>query len=92
MTPEDIAAKNAALQRAYHIAFSTPDGQIVLRDLMAASGFRVPLADADGTPTGLAIAEGKRRLFLRIISLLELPPEQLQALYGGRNVKMGADG
>jgi hypothetical protein len=88
MTPEEIEATNHALQRSYRTVFAAPAGQIVLRDLMQVGRFRKSVPD-DASPTALAIAEGRRQMLLRIMNMMSLEPEQLQALYGGRDAKMG---
>jgi hypothetical protein len=78
MTPEEIEqinTANDALIRAYQVTFNSPDGQIVLLDLMSFGKFRVAIEDrAD---------EGKRQVVLRIMNFTALSTEQLQAAYGG---------
>ena len=76
MTPEEIAAANDQLIRAYQLAFNSPAGQAVLLDLMSFCKFRVPIEDR--------VDEGKRQVVLRIMNFTNLSMEQLQAAYRGR--------
>jgi len=82
-----VKRQNLQLVADYRACFSSPAGQRVLTDLMRFSGFRRPLDD------DLAVAEGKRRTFLRIVEMTQLNDGQLLALYGGGHVNLtGADG
>jgi hypothetical protein len=68
-------------QRAYRLAFNTAAGKIVLDDLAKFCRAEVSCFDAD--PRLHAVLEGRREVWLRIVSHLNLNPIQLNAMYGG---------
>ena len=79
MTPQEEEMVNA-----YRCAFGTPYGQVVLNDLMQFCHFRIPLNTTDHD--AILIAEGERRVFLRIIQMVtRMRPstDQLRAMYAG---------
>lgn len=78
MTPAEIQAANEELIKAYRQCFGSPAGKVVMADLIAFCRFRREAT----TP----IEEGQRRVFLRIINMVCLTDEQLQSVYGGRDI------
>lgn len=83
----DADAENEALIRAYHVCFGSPDGQIVLADLVAFCRATETCFHPD--PRLHAAAEGRREVFLRIHSFSKLTVEQilnLRARYRARIV------
>jgi hypothetical protein len=84
MTPEQ--AEQAA--KAYRQTFGSPVGQIVLRDLQAfCRATEGPYAPGDVNET--MVRCGALEVWLHIIRYVELTPQQLFALYTGRNIKIG---
>lgn len=61
-------------KRAYQLAFDSPAGQAVLRDL-------VRYCRAKITTAGEPMLEGRRQVFLRIQQHIELDTAQLYELY-----------
>ena len=74
----DLAPESQALIRAYRMCFGSPDGQMVLNDLMKHCKFRSEMQNN--------FDEGARRVFLRILQFSQLSDEQLLALYAGRTI------
>lgn len=68
----------------YRACFGSPAGQRVLVDLMRFTRYRRPL---DGE--NLYMAEGSRRVMLRIIDMIALTDEQLLYLHGGNRMYLG---
>lgn len=68
--------KQLGLADAYHQVFETPEGQIVLRDLINEAGI---LAVADD-PSDSRFYDGKRALALHILSRLRWSATELQQL------------
>ena len=70
-------------KRDYQLVFGSPAGQNVLLDLMpfcrAAETCAVP-----GDEHRTWILEGRREVILRILNHMNLTPEQLAALYAGK--------
>lgn len=77
-------ADNEQLVTAYRLCFGSPAGRMVLVDLMKMARFRVPLASPSASSNELFLAEGKRQMFLRIVSMMVLTDEQIMELFGGR--------
>jgi hypothetical protein len=63
----------------YRNVFSTPDGQKVLKDLLAFCNM-LNMTYVPGDPTTTAFNEGMRRVGLRIVSILENDPAKQQQL------------
>lgn len=76
----------AEAQPSYSRIFNTPDGEVVLKDLM---DYCQPLDGCwDADPRLHALYEGRRQVFLRIARYLYLNTDQLFTLYqGGRNLQ-----
>ena len=68
-------------KQAYQLTFSTPHGSQMLTDL--AKFCRANQSCWDPDPRVHAVLEGRREVFLRIASHLNLNHEQLNQLYGG---------
>ena len=81
MTPEEVDAKNDELIKSYRLTFRSPLARLCVDDLMAYCGFRVPLDNEN-----MHIAEGKRRVFLRILQFSQLTPEQVLRLFAGQPI------
>lgn len=64
------------ITQAYRLFFNSPSGLIVLGDLMKLCKFRSEISDP--------VDEGRRRVFLHILSFSQLTDEQLFSLYAGR--------
>lgn len=73
-TDLDKAKDKARLITAYHRAFETTEGKLVLEDLRRAFGFEYPAfrADPQGRfdPIHAAIRDGQRQVILHIDSIL----------------------
>lgn len=78
MSPDEIKAANDELMRSYRLCFGGPGGRPVMNDLMKFCKFRVHAENE--------IEEGMRRVFLRIINLVNLTDEQLYQFYAGHDV------
>lgn len=68
-------------KQGYQLAFSSPVGQEVLADL--AKFCRANTTCFDPDPRIHAALEGRREVWLRIQQHLNLPSEQLYAIYNG---------
>jgi hypothetical protein len=75
-------------KRAYQLAFGSPAGQAVLRDL--AKFCRAADTEFHADPRIHAALSGRREVWLRIQQHINLTPEQLAALYDGRSITIGA--
>ncbi len=58
------------LKQAYGRLFKTDDGKTVLKDLESFCGFLKTSTNVDFNPYYVMFAEGKRRVFLRIHSMI----------------------
>lgn len=93
MTPEEAHALNDSLQRAYNMVFRSPDGQIVLADLIAHCFGRRSTFDPQN-PNALSLAhnEGRRDVLLRIEQFTQLSLEEIYALRAPRiSIQTGED-
>lgn len=70
-------------KRSYQLAFGSVEGQNVLIDL--ARFCRANESCYDPDPRIHAALEGRREVWLRIQQHLNLPSEQLYAIYTGKN-------
>lgn len=80
MTREKFLEAFTDCKRAYVMAFNTPAGEAVLRDMMPFCRARetcVVPGDRDRT----YVLEGRREVYLRIRDYLDLTPEQLLEKY-----------
>lgn len=66
-------------RRAYKAAFSGPEGRKVLADLRRFCRATMPTADVNNTNTTYLL-EGRREVFLRILSHLNLDEEDVYKL------------
>lgn len=66
-------------RRAYKAAFSGPDGQKVLADLRRFCRATLPTADVNNVHTTYLL-EGRREVFLRILSHLQLTEDDVYKL------------
>ena len=66
-------------RRAYKVAFSGPDGQKVLADLRRFCRATLPTADVNNVHTTYLL-EGRREVFLRILSHLQLTEDDVYKL------------
>ncbi len=82
MSPEQADALNDSLQRAYNMVFRSPDGKIVLADLIAHCFGRRTTFDPNGQTH--AFNEGRRDVLLRIEQFMELSLEEIYALRAPR--------
>lgn len=80
MTPDEAHAVNEQIQRAYHMVFGSPDGKIVLADLVGFCFGRRSTFDRD--PHVHARNEGQRAVLLRITEFTALTLEEIYALRG----------
>lgn len=80
----DVEAKNHETLRAYQLAFGSPAGLEVLADLAAFCRAAESCFHAD--PRMHAMLEGRREVFLRIQSRLNLTQKQLYALAQGHRI------
>lgn len=67
----------------YRLAFLSPPGQEVLRDLAAFCRANETTFHQDARLH--AVAEGRREVWLRIANHLNMPPDELWALYTRRD-------
>ncbi len=66
--------KREKLNRAYLAVFSSPEGQLVLQDMMTRHGF----LNAHPAPTNeMLLKEGERTVVLRILQILQTNPQQI---------------
>ena len=70
---EELHKEHAELVENYKQCFSTPAGELVLKDLEAAYGNRISFSS---DPYATAYKEGQRSLFLRILSMLKNRKEE----------------
>lgn len=91
MTPQEIAhALNENAQRSYQIVFGSPDGRLVLADLIAFCHGRKSEFDPD--PRQHAFNSGKRAVLCRITEFMNLTLEEIYALRGsGRSIAQQED-
>lgn len=80
MTPDEAHSANEQVQRAYHMVFSSPDGKIVLGDLVAYCFGRKTAFDPDARVH--AFNEGRRDVLMRIQEFTTLTLEEIYALRG----------
>lgn len=80
MTPEDAHAINEQIQRAYHMVFGSPDGKMVVADLVAFCFGRRSTFDPD--PRIHARNDGRRDVLMRIQEFTNLTMEEIYALRG----------
>lgn len=80
MTPADAHACNEQIQRAYHVVFGSPDGKIVLGDLVAYCFGRRSTFDPDARVH--AFNDGRRDVLMRISELTTLTLDEIYALRG----------
>ncbi len=62
--------KQQELRRAYGRLFKTDDGKVVRKDLESFCGFLKTSTNAEWNPHYVMFAEGKRRVYLRIRSMI----------------------
>jgi len=74
-------------KRAYQVVFTSNAGQIVLADLAKFCRAEQTCFDAD--PRLHAALEGRREVWLRVCSHLNLNPQELYALYSGHKMTIG---
>lgn len=72
-------AKAKELQRAYQAVFTSPDGQIVLADLAANSGFYFA-SDANLTERQAGYGDGRKAVYARILGMLRLTEREREDL------------
>jgi hypothetical protein len=91
MTKEELArAHNENAQRAYQIVFGSPDGRMVLADLIAFCHGRNSEFDPDDRKH--AFNSGKRAVLMRITEFTNLTLEEIYALRGfGRPIAQQED-
>lgn len=70
------AKKYAALMAAYQNVFKSPDGELVLKDLMTVHGILTNMYNGD--VNNMLIKEGERNVILRILSILKI---DMNAIY-----------
>ena len=66
-------------KKDYKVVFESPEGKRVLKDLMAFCHYR----DSTFVPNDVGMSafnEGKRRVLLRVISLMNIPEERLNEI------------
>ena len=80
MTPDEAHSANEQVQRAYHMVFGSPDGKVVLADLVAYCFGRRTAFDPDARKH--AFNEGRRDVLMRIHEFTNLTLEEIYALRG----------
>lgn len=80
MTPHDAHVLNEGMQRAYQVTLGSPDGKIVVADLVAFCFGRKSAFDPD--PHVRARNEGRREVLLRIMEFCNLSLDEIYALRG----------
>lgn len=78
MTPAEERAWNESIQRAYQLAFATPDGKQVLADLIAYCYGRRSTFDENDRRH--AFNEGRRDVLMRISEFTNLSLEEIYHL------------
>lgn len=82
LTPQEIAAANDALVRAYRTVFNSPAGQEVLLDL-APFCFSNKSCAVPGNSDQTFVYLGRNEVFRRIQTLMHMTPDQLAAINRG---------
>ena len=76
---DDRKRKSQRITNAYHVIFSGPDGEVVLKDMVSAFGMEIPAflptATSPGEPIKYdpyyaAIRDGQRSVYLHIMAKL----------------------
>lgn len=80
MTPDEAHSANEQVQRAYHMVFGSPDGKVVLGDLVAYCFGRRSTFDPDARIH--ARNDGRREVLMRIQEFTTLTLEEIYALRG----------
>lgn len=75
--------------RDYRLAFSTVPAQNVLIDLAKFCRANETCFQAD--PRMHAVLEGRREVWLRLMNHIRLNPEELYAIYEGRNFNLAVE-
>lgn len=78
-TPGRITASAVDVIEAYKKIFSTAEGGIVLADLMRHFGFTMNSTYVDGSPNGIYLNEGARRVLIHIGRRLDTDPASVEA-------------
>lgn len=87
MTAEEAHAQNEQLQRAYSIVFGSPDGRVVLADLIPfCFGRKSTFHENDRIH---ARNDGRRDVLMRIAEFTNLSLEEIYALRGPRRTPTG---
>ncbi|MFN3247695.1 hypothetical protein [Roseibium album] len=74
------------LERAYRSVFLSEEGQVVLADLAAESGmYQAPPVDVDERKSGYV--DGRKALYARILSMINVTPEEHAALQGAARLE-----
>lgn len=74
----DKLRKKKEMLEAYRKVFLSPEGKIVLKDLMKSTYFYNTTQDAD--PTIMAFQEGQRALVLRLLNTLKMSHEHIERM------------
>lgn len=80
MTPDEAHSINENIQRAYHMVFGSPDGKVVVADLVAFCFGRKSTFDPNDRIH--AFNEGRRDVLARIMEFTNLTLEEIYALRG----------
>ena len=74
-----VMERQRAIRSAYHLVFNSPEGKLVLHDLLAAGGV-LETSMTPNDPQGTAWREGRRSLALEIIHKLRWTEGEMMAL------------
>ena len=72
----DNEKKRKELKQAYFRLFNTDDGKNVWDDLESFCGFLKTSTNVEWNPYQTMFTEGKRRVFLRIMSMMKIEEEE----------------
>lgn len=79
-----------ALERAYRIVFTSPEGETVLADLAAECGmYQAPPESLDPRQSGYV--DGRKAMFARILHMIRIPPEEHAALQEATRLELLPD-
>ena len=68
---KEMKEKASKLLRAYHSVFNTPDGELVLNDLMSRNHFKTSSFNPEQRPMTTIYNEGARSVILQILNELK---------------------
>jgi hypothetical protein len=84
--PEAVFLQNEELARAYRLCFGSPAGQAVLKDLAPFCRAILTTREPD---MPMELLEGRRQVYLRIMNIMNLTPEEIRSISLGFPTRQG---